>query len=178
KLFDGYYKNPEATSESLVDGWFHTGDIGVVDDEGFLKITDRKKDLIKTAGGKIIAPQKIENLLKSSRYVSHVVVYGDKMKYLVALITLNFEETSRFASQEGIRHSSLRDLACHEKVQQLIQQEIRDLNSKLASFETIKNFTILPVEFTVESGHLTPSLKVKRKLLSEIYGKDIQALYS
>lgn len=178
KVFRGYYKNPEATAKSLVDGWFHTGDIGEIDDRGRLKITDRKKDLIKTAGGKMIAPQKIENVLKTSKYISQVVVYGDKMKYLVALVTLNDGEVSRFAQNEGISCANSEELKNHDKVYQLIQAEIKSRNSQLGSYETIKNFAILPEDFTVESGELTPSLKVKRKHLSKKYEDKILKLYA
>lgn len=178
KVFKEYYKNPEATAESLNDGWFATGDIGEVDADGFLRITDRKKDLIKTAGGKMIAPQKIENILKTNKLISQVVVYGDKMKYLVALITLNPEELAKFAQTNGLSPSNLEGLIKEQKVFETVREIVREKNTKLASYETIKNFTILPIDFTVESGELTPSLKVKRKYLSQKFEREIKELYS
>jgi long-chain acyl-CoA synthetase len=177
KVFKEYFKNPEATQESLEQGWFHTGDIGELDEDGFLKITDRKKDLIKTAGGKIVAPQKLENLLKTNKYINQVVIYGDKMKYLVALVTVNEGEIKKYATTHGISFKDLTDLAKDPKINELINSVIRETNSTLASFETIKHFTILPTEFTIENGELTPSLKVKRKFLSQKYEDLIKTLY-
>lgn len=177
KVFKEYFKDAQATKEALEDGWFHTGDIGEVDKDGFLKITDRKKDLIKTAGGKMIAPQKLENMLKTNRYINQVVIYGDQMKYLVALITLNEEETKKYANANEITFSNLEDLAKNPKINELIGGVVREKNATLASFETIKHFSILPTEFTIESGELTPSLKIKRRYLSEKYIEVIKGLY-
>ncbi len=163
-VFKEYHRNPEATKEVFTsDGWFCTGDIGEISQEGFLRITDRKKELIVTSGGKNIAPQKIENMLKASRFVSNGMVYGDRQKYLVALVTLN--------------HSEVRGLA-PEKVQVLIEQEIKSVNTQLASYETIKRFQILHEDFTVEAGELTPSLKLKRKVLIQKYKETIEGLYT
>jgi len=177
KVFKEYFKDPESTSANLQDGWFRTGDIGESDKDGFLRITDRKKDLIKTAGGKIVAPQKLENLLKTNKYINQVVIYGDKMKYLVALVTLNESEIRAFAKENDIAATTLEGLAKDPKINQLVSEIIRDKNSKLASFETIKHFQILPAEFTIERGEITPSLKVKRKFLSEKYHDVIMTLY-
>lgn len=178
KVFKEYYENTEATLESFTDGWFHTGDIGEIDNNGFLTITDRKKDLIKTAGGKMIAPQKIENTLKTNKFISQALIYGDKMKYLVALITLNQDEITKFAKMQNIEAKSPEDMVKSQKVQELVRDIIREKNSVLASYETVKNFAILPTEFTVENGELTPSMKIKRKYLSQKYQDVIKDLYS
>ncbi len=177
KVFREYFLNPDATTEALTEGWFHTGDIGEIDTQGFLKITDRKKDLIKTAGGKMIAPQKLENALKTNKFISQVVIFGDKMKYLVALITLNYEELRKFAKDNGLEEINPVDLVKDPKVHELVREIIREKNSTLASYETIKNFTILPGDFSIESGELTPSLKIKRKYLCNKYDGVIQELY-
>ena len=177
KVMKEYYKNPEATAEVLEDGWFKTGDIGEFTPDGFLKITDRKKDLIKTAGGKYVAPQKLENLLKLSKYISNVLIHGDKKKYIVALICVDFDALEEFASSEKIDAKSRKDLLKSEPVQQLMRDEVAEVNAKLASFETIKNFSLLDKDFTVEDGELTPSLKVKRKFCDEKYKETIEKLY-
>lgn len=178
KIFREYYKNPEATNEAFTDGWFHTGDIGVIDSDGFLKITDRKKDMLKTAGGKMIAPQKIENLLKLDSLISQVAVYGDKQKYLVALLTLNPENLLKLAQSQGISEKDVTILARDPKILEVVRDILKEKNSKLASYETIKNFAVLPKEFTVEAGEITPSLKVKRKFVAEKYAKQIAELYN
>jgi long-chain acyl-CoA synthetase len=177
KNFKEYFLNPEATQEVFTGEWFHTGDIGEVDGDGFLKITDRKKDLIKTAGGKMIAPQKIENVLKTNKFISQVVIYGDKMKYLVALVTLNPEELQKFAQTHGLEQGNSQDLVKNSKVQEAVREIIREKNGVLASYETIKNFAILPGDFSIENGELTPSMKVKRKFLSQKYENVIRDLY-
>jgi long-chain acyl-CoA synthetase len=177
KIFKEYFKNTEATTESLNDGWFQTGDIGELDNDGFLKITDRKKDLIKTAGGKIVAPQKLENLLKMNPLISQVLIYGDKMKYLVALVTLNQEEVKKFLEAQGLGDCTYKEMVSKPQVYDRVHDAIKEKNSTLASFETIKNFAILSEDFTVESGDLTPSLKVKRKYLSQKYSTVIDGLY-
>jgi long-chain acyl-CoA synthetase len=177
KVMKEYYKNPEATLEVLKDGWFHTGDIGEIDSEGFLKITDRKKDLIKTAGGKFVAPQKLENLLKLNKYISSVLIHGDKRKYIVALVTLNPENAQAYARERGIPFNNMKDLSHNPQVNSLIRQAVAEANNGLASFESIKNFAILPGEFSVDSGELTPSLKVKRKFCDQKYKADLDRLY-
>ncbi|MGE3972998.1 MAG: long-chain fatty acid--CoA ligase [Bdellovibrionales bacterium] len=177
KITPGYYKNEEATKDVFVDGWFATGDIGEMDARGFLTITDRKKDLIKTAGGKYVAPQKLENLLKLSKYVSNVLIHGDQKKYIVALITLNYENIESFAKANNISYSDKTQLASNKQVMALIRDVIADVNSKLGSYESIKNFAILPNDFTVEEGEITPSLKVKRKYCDKKYKDTIDKLY-
>jgi long-chain acyl-CoA synthetase len=174
----GYYKRPEATAETWDrDGWFHTGDIGEVDAEGFLRITDRKKDLIKTSGGKYVAPQNIENLLKTQMHISQAVVIGDNRKYCVALITLDLDEIERWAAAEGIALPSRSEAARHPKVLALIESEVRAVNAHLASYESVKYFRVLDRDFSQETGELTPSLKVKRKVVTERYSEIIDDMY-
>lgn len=176
KVFKEYYNNPEATSEVLKEGWFYTGDVGYITQKGMLKITDRKKDLIVTSGGKNIAPQKIENLLKNSIYISQAMVYGDKQKYLSALITLNIEEIENHIAS---RNLSLSNGNIHKapEVYEMIQNEIRNVNEKLPSFETIKKFYILKEDFTIERGELTPSMKIKRKYCTEKFKTELESMY-
>jgi long-chain acyl-CoA synthetase len=174
----GYYKQPEATREVFdPDGWFHTGDIGAVDQDGFLVITDRKKDLIVTAGGMNIAPQNIENLLKADPFISQVMVYGDRRPYPVALITINPEELSKFARQQGILTSEAAVIVKHPKVAERVGRTVEEKNTQLQSYAKIKRFTVLPTDFTLDGGELTPTLKVKRKVVSQKYKDAIEELY-
>jgi long-chain acyl-CoA synthetase len=177
-VFREYFKNPTATAEVFTDdGWFCTGDIGEITQRGFLKITDRKKELIKTSGGKYIAPQKLENLLKGVRFISQAMIYGDREKYIVALITLNEAEIQKWAASQGISFTNFEDLTKKAKVLDLVQKEINGVNTHLAHFETIKKFRILPKDLSIEAGELTPSLKLKRKVCTERYKDYIQSLY-
>jgi len=174
----GYFKKPEATREVfLPDGWFATGDIGRLDEEGFLYITDRKKDLIVTAGGMNIAPQNIENLLKTDPFVSQVVVHGDRRPYPVALITLNPDELAAFARSEGILAQDPAALVRHPKVVERVHRIVEAKNAELSSYARIKKFAILPGDFTVENGALTPTLKVKRKVIAERFQDILDSLY-
>ena len=174
----GYYKRPEATAEVFLDdGWFATGDIGEIDAEGFLRITDRKKDLIVTAGGKNIAPQNLENLLKTDPYISQAMVYGDRHPYLTAVLTLDLDATRQYAQAHGIAAETLPALAAHPQIQQLIEARVAQFNVQLASYETIKKFIIAPTDFTPESGELTPTLKVKRKVVTQQYQEQLERLY-
>ncbi|HKA63919.1 MAG TPA: long-chain fatty acid--CoA ligase [Methylomirabilota bacterium] len=174
----GYFKKPEATAEVfLPDGWFATGDIGRVDGDGFLYITDRKKDLIVTAGGMNIAPQNIENLLKGDPFISQAMVHGDKRPYPVALITLNPEELTKFAKTEGILDTEPASLARNPKVMERVNRIVEERNDELQSYAKIKKFSILPADFTVENGLLTPTLKVKRKVITEKYRETLDSLY-
>jgi long-chain acyl-CoA synthetase len=177
KIFKGYYKNPEATSEAIQDGWFHTGDIGEINSDGFLRITDRKKDLIITSAGKNIAPQKVENLAKTQKFISQFVVHGDKRNYLVALVTVDRDSLVQWAKDNQVLFSKFEELVRNPKVQNLVQKSIDQLNSGLASFETIKKFMIIPQEFSIENGELTPSMKVKRKFITQKYAKELDSLY-
>lgn len=174
----GYFKQAEATREVFEpDGWFHTGDIGRLDDEGFLFITDRKKDLIVTAGGMNIAPQNIENLLKADPFISQAMVYGDRRPYPVALITLNPEELKKFAQEQGIIASEAAVLAKHPKVVERVGRTVEEKNTRLQSYAKIKKFTVLADDFTQEGGELTPTLKVKRKVVTEKYRRELEELY-
>src|SRR5499433_880750 len=177
-IAQGYFKKPESTREVFLDdGWFATGDIGRFDEDGFLFITDRKKDLIVTAGGMNIAPQNIENLLKGDPFISQVMVHGDRRPYPVALITLNPDELAKFAREQGIMASDPSVLAKHPKVVERVQRTVDHKNSELQSYAKIKKFAILPDDFTVENGALTPTLKVKRKVISERHRPMLDALY-
>jgi len=176
-VFQGYFKNPEATKEALKDGWFYSGDVGELDKDGFLKITDRKKDIIITAGGKNIAPQNIENHFKNNLYLSEVLVIGDKRPYLTALITLNKEEITKFAQEKGISFKDFSQLIKHPEIKSLVESIVEEKNKSLARFETIKKFTILDKDFTIESGELTPTLKVKRKFATQKFKEQIMAMY-
>lgn len=177
KLMSGYYRNPEETQKVLIDGWFHTGDIGEIQNSGDLKITDRKKDLIKTAGGKYVAPQKIENLLKIYPFLSHVLIHGDQKKFIVALITLDKAYILNYAKQNNIEYKDYESLTQHQNILNLVRQAVAETNSKLASFESIKRYKVLTREFSIESGEITPSLKVKRKLLDKKFSDIIEKLY-
>ena len=175
----GYFKKPEATSEVFEpSGWFHTGDIGKIDTEGFLFITDRKKDLIVTAGGMNIAPQNIENLLKGDPFISQVMVYGDRRPYPVALITLNPEELAKFAKEQGILTTDPASLVKHPKVVERVSRIVEGKNADLQSYAKIKKFALLPADFSQDGGELTPTLKVKRKVVTEKHQKIIDSLYA
>lgn len=177
-VFQGYFKSPEATEETLEGGWLHSGDIGVLDEDDFLIITDRKKDLIITAGGKNIAPQNIENLLKSIPYVSQAVVIGDRRKFLTALITLEPEAIQDWAKDQGIRYEDYEDLVQNEKVREMIKGEVGRINrEELSRYQTIKDFRILKKDLSIEDGLLTPTLKVKRGPVMERYSDLIESMY-
>ena len=177
-----YYKNEEATNELLKPGsndsfWLHTGDVGHIDEDGYLFITDRKKDLIITAGGKNVAPQNIENLLKTSPYVSQAMVFGDKKPYLIALITMDEDEIAKFARDHKLLYQDLADLSKKKEVHELYRQEVHNKNEKLASYETIKKFFILEEDFDQDKDELTPTLKVRRKVVTERYRDILENLY-
>jgi len=176
-VFAGYFKDPEATALAIKDGWLYSGDVGVFDADGFLKITDRKKDLIITAGGKNIAPQNIENLMKSSKYISQFMAYGDKKPYCVALVTLNMEEVRPWAEARGLLSGDEAEFARRPEVRELIQGVIDEKNRELVSVETIKKFQILDHDFSEDTGELTPTMKVKRKFTSNKYIDIIEEMY-
>ena len=178
-IMKGYYNRPEETREVLTeDGWFATGDIGYLDQDNFLYITDRKKDIIVTAGGKNIAPQNVENLLKLNRFIEQVCIIGDKRKYLTALIGPSFPELEDFARENGIPTEPREQLLEHPRVQHLFQEAIDEANAQLARYESIKRFSVLPVEFSQETGELTPTLKVKRKVVGTKYQEQIDRMYA
>jgi len=174
----GYYKNPEETTDTIdKDGWLYTGDIGQIDEDGFLRITDRKKDLIITSGGKNVAPQRVEKNMLTSRYIGQVVVYGDQKKYLTGMVTLDQDQVKDWATKHGIPFSSWEELCKHSKVVELIDNEVQEKNKTLSSFETLKKVLIVPNEFSIDSGELTASLKVKRHVVTENYRAQLDMLY-
>jgi long-chain acyl-CoA synthetase len=177
KVMREYLADPAGTKSALQDGWFHTGDVGELDAQGHLKITDRKKDLLKTAGAKYIAPQRLEGFLKLSPFISNVHIHGDNRKFCVALITLASETIENWAKESGVAFESLLELSQNPKVKELLRKAVAEANANLAPFETVKNFAILDHDFTVENGELTPSLKVKRKVIEERYKAIFDSMY-
>ena len=177
-VFKGYLKDPEKTQEVLAeDGWYATGDIGTLDKEGILTITDRKKDLLITAGGKNVAPQNIENLMKTSPYISQFMAYGDRKAFLTGLVTLDADEVSKWAKGQGIDEPDFRKVCAHPKVRELIKGVVEEKNKELARYEQIKDFRIVPEEFTQEAGTLTATLKVKRREVVKKYSELIEEMY-
>ncbi len=177
-VFKEYLNDPDATREALTgDGWLKTGDIGELDPEGFLTITDRKKDIIVTAGGKNIPPANIENLLKTDRFISHAFVYGDRKKYVTALLTLNREEVEQWASEKGLRFDDYNRFVVGKDVRDMMWERIGVLNGRLPTYESIKRFVIVPLDFSEETGELTPTLKIKRKVVISKYGELLDTLY-
>jgi len=174
-LFEGYYRNEEATREALgEDGWFRTGDIGELDADGFLHITDRKKDLIATAGGKKISPQNIERLLQGCVLVSHALIIGDRRPYIAALITLNDEEVAAWARTRGLDG----EVRASEQLKKELQAAVDEANSQLSRPEQIKRFAILPRDFSAEEGEVTPTIKLKRRICEQHFAADVEALYA
>lgn len=176
-VFMGYFKNKQATDESLIEGWMHTGDVGKFDEDGLLVITDRKKDLIITAGGKNIAPQNIENLVKTDSLFSQVVVIGDRRPYCVALITLNEEEVKRIAEEEGLSGKPYENLIESPAIMKRAEAAMAEKNKRLARYEQIKKFKILDHDFSQATGELTPTLKVKRKIVNQKFKDLIDEMY-
>jgi long-chain acyl-CoA synthetase len=178
-VFAGYYKDDEATKEVLAeDGWLRSGDIGALDEDGFLTITDRKKDLIVTAGGKNVAPQNLENELKTSKFVSQALVVGDRRPYVVALITLDEPELVKWARAHDIDSDlTVATLSQHERVRELVAGIVERVNGDHSRFEQIKKFTILPRDFTMDDGEVTPTLKLKRRVCEEHFSHEIESLY-
>jgi long-chain acyl-CoA synthetase len=174
----GYHNLEEASREALADGWFATGDIGELDDHGYLRITDRKKDLIKTSGGKYVAPQKVEGVIKAAApYVSQVVVHGEGRKYITALITLDPDAVRGWAEENGKDANSYADLAQSPDVRKMVEGYVTQANAKLERWETIKRFEILPAELSVDDGEVTPSLKIRRKAVEKKYEHVLNSLY-
>jgi long-chain acyl-CoA synthetase len=178
-IFGGYWHKPAANAECFdADGWFHTGDIAHLDSDGFLYITDRKKELLKTSGGKLVAPQPIENKLKTSILVSQVALVGDKHKFISALICPNFVALEEWARTHGMPAANRAELVADSRVQNLYDELIRSINTGLANFETIKRFRLVPDEWSQDSGELTPSMKLKRRVITQRYAAVVDAIYA
>jgi long-chain acyl-CoA synthetase len=176
-VFLGYYRNPQKTAETVVDGWLHTGDVGVLDEEGFLTITDRMKDIIITAGGKNITPSAIENQLKFSPYISDAVVIGDRRKYLSCLVMIDHETVAQFAQEHSVPFTNFASLCRTKEVQDLIWAEIEQVNRQLARVETIKKFCLIEQILTPEDEELTPTMKLKRAFVNRKYRDAIESMY-
>lgn len=176
-IMQGYYKKKKETNEVIVDGWLHTGDIGVFDAEGFLIITDRKKSLFKTSGGKYIAPTPIENLFLGSKYIDQFIIIGDKRMYISALIVPDFEALREYADAHRIQYSTNEDLVKMKQIVEMLEKDFSEFQKKLANYERVRKFTLLSKPFSIESGEMTPSLKLKRKVIEERYKDLIEDMY-
>ena len=176
-VFVGYYGNPEATRQTIVDGWLHTGDVGQVDEDGILYLTDRKKDIIITAGGKNIAPSEIENKLKFSPFIKEAIVIGDRRKYLSCLIQIDLENVSNWAQNSKIAYTTYKSLATHPEVYKLIGKEVEEVNKHFSRVETIKKFKILEKELDPDDEELTATMKVKRSVIEKKFKEIIEAMY-
>jgi long-chain acyl-CoA synthetase len=177
-IFSGYYKNEQATKDAFTeDGYFMTGDIGELDDKGYLRIRDRKKDIIITAGGKHIAPQRIENLFRGDPLISQILVYGDRRKFISALITLNEESVKAFAKTNNIQYKTYDELINHPLIQKSVETAVNERNEALSNFEKVKKWKILDKDFSIEGDELTPTLKIKRKLVTERYKSVLDGFY-
>jgi long-chain acyl-CoA synthetase len=175
----GYYKKEDATSDAFTpDGWFRTGDIGLIDDEGFLKITDRKKELFKTSGGKYIAPSPIEQMIRSSRFVNQVVLVGNERKFASALIVPNFEMLRSYAKHKNLDLKTPAQFCTSPRIVDLFERQIATATKGLARFETVKKFALLQHELTVTGGELTPTMKMKRRVIEEKYKNVIDRIYA
>jgi long-chain acyl-CoA synthetase len=167
----------EETKEAIKDGWFYTGDIGHLDEDGFVVITDRKKDIIVTAGGKNVAPQPIENVLKTNTYVNDVLVIGDRRKFLSALVVPNFEKLEEYAKFNNIPYKDKQDLIKNEDIVKFLEAEVDRATPNLASYEKVKKIALLDREFTIADGEITPTFKIKRNVVEKKYKDLIDALY-
>ncbi|MEW6653359.1 MAG: long-chain fatty acid--CoA ligase [Bacteroidota bacterium] len=176
-IMQGYYKNKKETDETIKDGWLHTGDIGVFDAEGFLIITDRKKHLFKTSGGKYIAPTPIENMFLASKYIDQFILIGDRRMFLSALIVPDYEALKEYADANRIQYKNVEELVEMKQIYELLDKDLDQFQKKLANFERVRKFAILDKPFTIETGELTPSLKIKRKVIEERYKDLIEDMY-
>jgi long-chain acyl-CoA synthetase len=176
-VFLGYYKNPAKTAETVIDGWLHTGDVGEIDADGFVRITDRMKDIIITAGGKNVTPSEIENQLKFSPFISDAVVIGDQRKFLSCLVMIDPETVAQFAQERNVPFTDFASLCRAKEVQDLIWSEIERVNRQLARVETIKTFRLIEQILTPEDEELTPTMKLKRSLVNRKYKDVIDSMY-
>ena len=174
----GYYRNKKETEETIKNGWLHTGDIGHLDKDGFLFITDRKKHLFKTSGGKYIAPAHIENLFLLSKYIDEFVLIGDRRNFLSAIIVPDFIALREYADSHKIEYKSNKDLVDKKEIHELMDKDMEQFQKQLANYERVRKFTLLDHPFSIETGEITPSLKIKRKFVEERYGKIIDEMYS
>ncbi len=177
-VFKGYWNRPEETSNAFEDGWFKTGDIGHLDADGFLTVTDRKKDLQKTSGGKFISPQAIEMKLTSSSMVAYAAVFAEGRKFASAVLAPEFAALEQWAQTQSMSYGSRQHLIDHPKVKALYEGIVSEVNKDLAQYETIKNFMLAPDEFTISSGEVTASMKMRRRAVEQRYRAQIEALYS
>lgn len=176
-VMQGYYKDPEKSAEVLKDGYFHTGDIGEIDSEGFLKITDRKKEMFKTSGGKYVAPQLLENRLKQSRFIEQVMVIGEGEKMPAALVQPNFEFVYDWAEKKGISIGANDDITTNKQVMERFQQEVDEANESFAKWEKVKQFRLTPDVWSIDDGHLTPTMKLRRKIIKGMYKEQYSSIY-
>ena len=175
----GYYNNPAATAEAFIDGWFYTGDVGELDSDNYLKITDRKKDIIVTAGGKNIAPQHLENLLKMDKYITEAMLYGDRKKFISALLVPDFEKVEEYALKNDILFTDVKGLLENPEIRALLGRRIDkvQLENSIPGYEQVKKFVILSSEFTMDNNEVTPTLKLKRKIITAKFQQELDALY-
>ena len=173
----GYYNKPEATAEAFRDGWFHTGDVGKFDEDGFLVITDRIKDLIITSGGKNVAPQKIETVYAKDHFIEQFIAIGDRRKFISALIVPNFEPLEAYSREQGISYRTREELVENPAILAMYQERISSRSAELAPYEQVKAFALLPAPFAQETGELTPTQKIKRKVVAEKYAAQVEAMY-
>lgn len=174
----GYYKHPDLTAEVLdSEGWYHTGDIGILEENRFLKITDRKKEIFKTSGGKYIAPQAIENKLKESRFIEQAMVVGENEKYAAALIVPAFQFIRDWAEKKGLPLRTNDEIAESADVKKRIMEEVEEINKNLGNYETIKKIELLPREFSIEGGEMTPKLSLKRKMITFNFKEQVERLF-
>jgi long-chain acyl-CoA synthetase len=177
-VFQGYYKQPDKTAETLVDGWLHSGDIGEMDEDGYLKIVDRKKELIITSGGKNISPANLEASLKTISLIGQAAAIGDNRKFVSAILVLDPETAAVWAKQHGLEGASLSELAAHPDVVAEVQRGVDDVNQQFAQVEQIKKFTLVGEEWLPDSDMLTPTSKLKRRGVNARYAAEIEAMYA